>query len=391
MTEYKYQLAKRGKHHCPACERKTFVLYINNTTGEPLHATVGKCDRADNCGYHYTPKQYFTDNHISFDTKREHAPRPTPKPQPQPSYIDTDVFKKSLQGHENNNLVQFLRGTVGDEATKTAIGRYYIGTSKNGGTIFWQVDGCERIHAGKIIQYGADGHRRKDVMPPVQWAHAILKLPGFHLSQCLFGEHLLRDVTKMVAIVESEKTAIIASGYLPAFIWLACGGSEGLNFDKCKCLKGREVVLYPDVGMFDKWNAKAEQLRIICTKVSVSNLIETAATETERQAGFDLGDYLIRFSPSEFVEQKQPVAEPQQPEKTPTISKQERNKQRLAYVSENGALYIPTPPTGRTTYTVYPSVEAYNKRSELPTFVPMQSVDTSDMKQVFINLNTLTI
>jgi hypothetical protein len=392
-TEYQYSLAKKGKHPCPACKRKSFVLYIDNSTGEPLHSTVGRCDRADNCGYHYTPKQYFTDSHISFNIKREHMshPKPTPKPQPASSYIDAGIFKKSLQGYENNNLVQFLRSIVGDEATRQAIERYYIGTSKNGGTIFWQVDGCERIHAGKIIQYGADGHRRKDVMPPVQWVHAILKLPDFHLSQCLFGEHLLRDVAKIVAIVESEKTAIIASVYLPAFIWLACGGSEGLNFDKCKCLKGRKVVLYPDAGMFDKWNGKAGQLRTICKSVSVSNLIETAASETERRAGFDLGDYLVRFSPSEFVEQKYSETEPQMPKETPTISKQERSKQCPAYVSDNGSLYIPTPPNGRITYTVYPSVEAYNQRSELPTFVPMQSVDTSGMKQVFINLNTLMI
>jgi hypothetical protein len=52
-----------------------------------------------------------------------------------------------------------------------------------------------------------------------------LKLPAFQLSQCLFGEHLLKDTETPVAIVESEKTAIIASCYYPEFIWLACGGS----------------------------------------------------------------------------------------------------------------------------------------------------------------------
>jgi hypothetical protein len=133
-----------------------------------------------------------------------------------------------------------------------------LGTAQNGGTIFWQIDGCGKIRTGKIIQYGMDGRRCKDVMPPVLWVHTVLKISDFSLIQiqCLFGEHLLRDATKMIAIVESEKTAIIASVYLPTFIWLACGGSEGLNFDKCKCLKGRKVVLlYPDVGMFDKWNS----------------------------------------------------------------------------------------------------------------------------------------
>jgi hypothetical protein len=97
-TDYKYQLAKRGKAICPTCERKTFVLYIDNSTGNPLHSTVGKCDRADNCGHHYTPKQYFQDNNISFDTVRTSAlyQKPNPKPQLAPTYIDTDVFKKNI-------------------------------------------------------------------------------------------------------------------------------------------------------------------------------------------------------------------------------------------------------------------------------------------------------
>ncbi|GHV09834.1 hypothetical protein FACS1894162_1390 [Bacteroidia bacterium] len=391
MSNIKYSLAKKGKSVCPECTHKTFVLYIDNTTGEPLHSTVGKCDRADNCGHHYSPKQYFADNNISFDKEVLHTPRikPTPKPQPRPSYIDADIFKKSLQGYENNALVQYLCKIVGDEATRQAVERYYIGTSKNSGTAFWQIDVAGKIHTGKVIQYATDGHRRKDVVPPVGWVHTTLRISDFVLVQCLFGEHLLRDAAKTVAIVESEKTAIIASVYLPQFIWLACGGSEGLNINKCRCLKGRDVILFPDAGMFDKWNIKAEALRTICKSISVSNLIETAATEAEHKAGFDMSDYLVRFSPIDFTKQPQPetsITQPKQPEREP-----EREKQYPAYVSDNGFLYIPTPPDALTTYTVYPSVDTYNKRSDLPKFVPFQSVDITGMKQVFINLKTLKI
>ncbi|MDR1644782.1 MAG: DUF6371 domain-containing protein [Tannerellaceae bacterium] len=394
MEYHKYSLTKKGKSICPACKdkRKTFVLYIDNTTGEPLHSSVGKCDRADKCGHHYSPKQYFQDNHISFDTVRNDTPyrKPLPMPQPAPSYIGADIFKKSLQGYETNALVRYLCRIVGDEAAKKTIGKYFIGTSKNGGTVFWQIDGYGKIHTGKIIMYGKDGHRRKDVMPPVQWVHSLLKLQDFTLSQCFFGEHLLKDTAKPIAIVESEKTAVIASCYLPAFTWLACGGSEGLSPDKCKYLKGREVILYPDSGMYDKWNFKASQLRAICKSVSVSNLIEEQATEVERGAGFDLADYLIRFPLSEIIkENRQGNIEPSSELQIPPTPKQDG--QSPAYVSDAGILYIPTPPDGRTSYTTYPSVEAYNKRSILPEIIPIQSVDVSGMKQVFINLNTLTI
>jgi hypothetical protein len=386
MEYHRYNLMKKGKSICPKCERKTFVLYIDNTTGEPLHSTVGKCDRADNCGHHYNPKQYFADhpNNNSLFDRKEYAPRPQPIHKPQPSFIDAELLKKSLSNYEHNQFVQWLAGTVGQKQASEAIGRYFVGTSKNSGTCFWQIDLQGNIRAGKIIVYGKDGHRRKDAMPPVQWVHSILKLQDFILSQCLFGEHLLHDATKMVAIVESEKTAIIASVYLPAFIWLACGGCGNLSVKLCGALKGRHVVLFPDAGKWAEWNEKAKTLSAICT-VSVSSLIEQQATETERKAGFDLADYLVQFSLSDFAKQKQPEIQPTEPQE------QEHGKQYPAYVSDTEVLYIPTPPDGRITYTVYPSVEAYNKRSTLPSFMPTQSVDTSNMKRVFINLDTLMI
>jgi hypothetical protein len=390
MEYHKYSLTKKGKSICPECERKTFVLYINSETGEPLHSSVGKCDRADNCGHHYTPKQYFADNNISFDRSTLNAQRikQHQTPQPVPSYIDTDIFKKSLQGYEDNRLIQYLCNIIGVEATHEAISRYFIGTSKHwdGATVFWQIDGCGKIRAGKIMQYDRQtGKRVKEPVNKITWVHTVLKLPDFNLSQCLFGEHLLKGNNKAVAIVESEKTAIIASCYLPEFIWLACGGCGNLSIKLCEALKSRHVVLFPDAGKFAEWNKKAKILSTICA-VSVSSLIEQQAAETERKAGFDLADYLVRFSPSEFADKPQPEAKPIE---APEVTTQ--SKHFPAYVSDAGVLYIPTPPDGRITYTVYPSVEAYNKRSTLPSFIPMQSVDASNMKQVFINIDMLTI
>jgi hypothetical protein len=293
---------------------------------------------------------------------------------------------------------------VGEEATREAIKRYFIGTSKHwdGSTVFWQIDGCGVIRTGKIMQYDSQtGKRVKAPVNRITWVHSVLKLPDFYVSQCLFGEHLLRDATKTVAIVESEKTAIIGSVYSPDMIWLACGGSEGLNIDKCQCLKGRTVILYPDCGMFAKWNDKAKELQAICKSVSVSDLIEKGATEAERKAGFDLADYFVRCNTTDFSDLSQPKAEPVkgQPEEPPTKPQVTANeppqsgtgKRFQAYVSDTGILYIPTPPDRQTEYTVYSSVEAYNKRSETPHTIPFQSVDTAVMKQVFISLETLLI
>ncbi len=67
MSNYRYQLEKyRGRgtrHTCPQCHRKqSFTRYIDTHNNIYISDNVGKCNRLDKCGYHYTPKQYFTDN-----------------------------------------------------------------------------------------------------------------------------------------------------------------------------------------------------------------------------------------------------------------------------------------------------------------------------------------
>ena len=68
MSEYRYQLDRyRGRstrYICPQCKRKqSFTRYIDTyNNNEYVSDNVGKCNRIDKCGYHYTPKQYYTDN-----------------------------------------------------------------------------------------------------------------------------------------------------------------------------------------------------------------------------------------------------------------------------------------------------------------------------------------
>ena len=73
MSEFRYILEKfngmKTRYECPSCndKNKTFVRYIDTNTNEYLHPSVGRCNRESSCSYHYTPKQYFTDNNIEFD------------------------------------------------------------------------------------------------------------------------------------------------------------------------------------------------------------------------------------------------------------------------------------------------------------------------------------
>ena len=68
MIQYRYQLEKyrwrSARHVCPQCGRKNvFTRYIDTENNNMyINDNVGKCNRLDKCGYHYTPHQYFTDN-----------------------------------------------------------------------------------------------------------------------------------------------------------------------------------------------------------------------------------------------------------------------------------------------------------------------------------------
>lgn len=104
-------------------------------------------------------------------------------------------------------------------------------------------------------------------------------------------------------MVESEKTAIIASVYFPGFVWLATGGLSNLKADNCAVLRGRNVVLFPDLNAFDKWSAKAETLSRFAN-VAVSDLLEKNAPDIDRHNGYDLADYLVQFSLEEFCTSK---------------------------------------------------------------------------------------
>lgn len=318
MNDHRYILepyrGRNTRYRCPICQQsdKTFSLYIDTETGEHIAPSVGRCNRESKCGYHYTPKQYFQDNRISFDTSKRNECRPesvTPVPKPV-SFIPVEVFTAGLKGYNTNNFVKYLIDLLGIEVAYRVCSEYFIGTSRHwlGATVFWQIDTKGKIRTGKIMLYSpTTGKRVKEPFNHITWVHKALKKPDFELKQCLFGEHLLQYKTKPVAIVESEKTAIIASVYLPRLIWLAVGSLTNLNAQRFSVLHGRNVILFPDLNGFEKWNIKAKELSHIA-RISVSDLLERKATDAERKQGLDLADYLIRFHYKDFaqIEQNNP-------------------------------------------------------------------------------------
>lgn len=214
-----------------------------------------------------------------------------------------DVMWKTMQSHAPNNFLQFLSHRFGVETAQQLASKYRIGTAKKwpGATVFWQVDSTGRIRGGKVMDYNSvTGKRIKDLDSDgesndrISWAHTCLKYKDYNLKQCLFGEHLLREEPfAPVALVESEKTAIILCVFFPQFIWLATGGQKGLTTEKLQVLKKRKVTLFPDLKGYDMWEAKAREFSYLAD-FDTSFYLEQIATEEERKQGLDLADFIFR-------------------------------------------------------------------------------------------------
>ena len=283
MTQYKYQLDKSSKKfNCPQCSKKRFVRYIEVETGHYADSKYGRCDRQDSCGY----KLYPNNNSI---VNYNYVP---PKPK-KPTYIDKEILQKTLTKYEINPFITYLYSHYDDDEVNATIDKYQVGTSNrfNYSTVFWQMDNTGNIRSGKIMAYDITTGKRvkkEDGSPLISWAHTALNIPDFNLNQCLFGLHLLSESIKQVAIVESEKTAVIMSIEFPQYTWMATASLNGFKYDLLEPLKNKEIIAFPDKGGYEKWRSTADNLNRVGFDIRVSKLLENKGYKT----GWDLVDVI---------------------------------------------------------------------------------------------------
>ena len=274
---------------------------MDGNTGEPIHPTVGICNRAIKCGYHYPPRQYFNDHKYN---KPNSAPLQAHTVRLKTSQRKIDCIPLSYVKQSvsfNSNFVRFLCKHFSRDKIEKAMRNYALGATKNGSVIFWQIDIKGNVRTGKIMQYNpATGKRIRHKSGAINWVHNILKrrnpkYTNYNLNQCYFGEHLLKFYpNKTIAIVEAEKTAVIASMIFDNYNWLAAGNLNGLNIEKSKVLRDKHVILFPDAGCYQRWTKKSMQIKseVFC-KIETSHLIENHATADQTTDGYDIADYII--------------------------------------------------------------------------------------------------
>lgn len=372
-TEHRYTLEKGSKkHHCPDCNKKTFVLYIDTETGDHLPEQYGRCDRESKCSYHLNP---YLDGYAKAIWEQEQGNRSElpnnwkpkrkkaiPQPTPEPVFFDFDTFKQTLQPerYEKNTFIQNLFYRVQfpfevDEVTKV-IQLYRLGTVANGyragANTFPFIDIKGNVRAVQVKQFdeqnhttGTDflhsiieKHHTRNNKPLPEWLEAYNK--NETKVSCLFGEHLLSKYPyNPVALVEAPKTAIYGTLYfgLPetpeSLIWLAVYNKSSFSFDKLKVLQGRFVYVFPDLSKdgntFKEWETKAKEYesRLPGTRFIFSDLLEQLAPERDKSEGNDIADYLIkqdwRLFRKQNIQEQPPQPEPEKVTKVTKVTHQQ--------------------------------------------------------------------
>lgn len=321
----------RTRHKCPRCgDEHSFTYYIDEE-GRVLNEAVGRCNHESGCGYHYTPAQFFKDNPNEARGERLGAypsrlPYSAPTFTRQAATISTIPFwyvEKSKS--TENGLFRFLSILFDRKEIRDVAEMYEVGSTKSGDVIYWQIDTQNRVRAGKVMRYSpTNGHRVKDGAMQIDWIHSRLKKSGnlpadWNLTQCLFGEHLINkygNKDKMIALVESEKSALIGAMQFPQYLWLATGGINNFNAERLQTLIGRKILIFPDVDGMGKWSERAKS--ISCCRFIISDVLEKHASPSEREAKIDIADWIISTRMQGAATQQAATQQPQQAATTQT-------------------------------------------------------------------------
>lgn len=305
MKTFRFNLEKyngtKTRFVCPNCGRKAcFVRYIDEA-GNYLSENVGRCNHESSCGYHYTPSEYYRD-HPDYTNHPDWQPRHRQRELPlqlSPCIIPYEYVTRSVKPLCHSHLTTFLTSIFTNEEVQTIVETYNLGVTKSRDIIYFQLDISGNCRTGKIMKYNpSTGKRIKDpdAKNKINWVHSLLKKSKiiddkWILTQCLFGEHLLKKYPdKTIALVESEKTALICSILMPEYLWLATGGKSQLSDQRLSVLKGRRVVAFPDIDGYEEWKSK-----LLPMGFTVSDFLEQVATPEDRDNHIDIADVLIKW------------------------------------------------------------------------------------------------
>ncbi len=315
MVQLEKYKGSKSRYTCPDCNsRGVFVRYVADD-GSYLSETVGRCNRESKCGYHYKPKQFYADNpkakeigvksgkgkkqrRVNYTFTDKNVLQRTEYQQNAFDFIPNEHLKRTLGNYTQNGFIQFLLNLFPAcrEELQNVLAAYSVGTFldyQGCYTCFPYIDRLNRVCKTKLIRFEFETGRRLKGDYDTSSLSAKLNLNRDY-KQIFFGEHILNKYPdKPVAIVEAEKTVVVASLCYPEYNWLASGSKQWLNAERLQRFGNKQVLLFPDADGFEKWQTIATNARRSGLNVKVSTLIESHATNEQKADGYDLADYLI--------------------------------------------------------------------------------------------------
>lgn len=285
------------RHKCPNCgSAHSFTYYVDAEEYDRGNVVifgedVGRCDNERACGYEKKPNKEAQKKTVGSFVQKEPV-----------YYTKADVqrFRGSSYG---NNLSKFLVETMGFDwgQLQKVYKDYCVGSTSNRGIIFWQIDENFRIHRGKIMWYQQNGHREKffdgkQERGRIQSMWKYLGRPqDIEPEMCYFGQHLIKLYPeKPIALVESEKTALIAAYKIPDYNWMATSSIMNFRNYRLNFLKDfkNDVLIFPDRDGYNEW---FQQTQVIQQFFPGVRFIVNSLIIREGNGKEDLADLILRY------------------------------------------------------------------------------------------------
>jgi predicted P-loop ATPase/shikimate kinase len=301
---FEFEQSPAKKSNCPICGKSGVYRHYKDLPRE-----YGRCERLNSCGYVKNPNEEAESIKESlYDLMGKESNFKRVKEDvkiiyPNKSYIETLLSSTDTNFH--NGVVSTLK------VPPSHLFKWGVG-GENNLTCFIYQNKIKVLNVKKIL-YKSDCKRDKQKVP------LYLSAPNkSKYTTCLFGEHLLEE-NKIICLVESEKSAVIASFFYTQFNWLATGGANGLTDEKIQILQGgKEVYYLTDSDKAGKENSTLKKLKTYKIKHSIIELFP------ERNDGYDLADAIFEGLRPEIKPKTKIITQTNLAEKSKNISEFEK-------------------------------------------------------------------
>lgn len=300
--------------------------YKSEDSAKGMIVDLAKAAGIDLC--HFLLSRY-DDSRTRATTRRTFAnpvvkPRTVELPIEYAPFIPVQMVEATERRVTESNLFVWLSGEFGDEAAMMAMRRYRVGATKHTDGRGYRAASLPYINTSgdcvdcKIFHIDPTTGSRKTAPALMSWtdkegkaqelrstwALAELKKNDKPRKWCNFGDHLLQDnPTAAICVVESEKTALVASIVYPSRLWIAVGSKNNLNPERCAPYRGREIIIYPDRdnikdkprksgnGIEKGWETLARELAQAGFSVQIDRTVERHHGEIND----DIADIILRY------------------------------------------------------------------------------------------------